>query len=104
MAHSYVTFGTSSVLMHDIEIVVTVWDLDLDRHLAAAADQARLRRLADAARAELEAEGDEVSGALLTRIVNAPGVFPILGNRPKAKLLADLDKLVGVLGRATASS
>jgi len=71
-------------------------DLELDQYLTRPEGVERFRKLALAARADLAAQGETIPGSRLNEMVDAPELFEF-GDRPKAKMLADFDRLLEVV-------
>lgn len=67
-------------------------DLGLRGRIETAVDRERFAALAASARKALEALPEEVPGAVLNALLDAPDLFTF-ESRSRAKMLADLDKV-----------
>lgn len=67
-------------------------DLGLRGRIKTADDRDRFASLAASARRALEKQPEEVPGDVLNALLDAPELFTF-ESRPRAKMLADLDKL-----------
>lgn len=74
-------------------------DLGLDGRISTAAERDRFAALVSSAREALLAQPEEVPGATLNALLDAPDLFTF-ESRPRGKMLADLDKLVAFVDTA----